>query len=308
MKRIKKLIIAGIALLVVLVVGVIFYIDHIAKTGIEVGGTYALDTPTTVNSTSIGLLSGHSEISGLQVKNPPGFNAEHFLKLGNGSVGVSLASLTGDMVEVPQLALSGIELNLEKKAGAANYKVIMDNLGRFESGNEKPAQQSEGKKFVIRDLVLKDIKVNVNLLAALGDATRVTVPIQEVRLRDVGTGSDKGLLIAQLVDTILKALLEAAVQKSGGLIPEDVLADLTSGLKSLESLKAVGAELAVTAQENINQLKDQAVKTKEQLEEQAKVTAVKAKEQIEEKAKSTANEVTGGVKDLLKKATDKPQQ
>ncbi len=324
MKRIKKLAIVGVVALVLLVVGAVFWIDRLAKTGIEVGGTYALGTPTAVDSTSIGLFSGHSQISGLQVSNPPGFNSEYFLKLGDGSVGVSLASLTGDTVEVPELTLSGIELSLEKNTGAANYKVIMDNLGRFESGRKEAPQENEGKKFVIRELVLKDITVHVNLLAALGDATKVTVPIQEVRLKDVGTASGQGVAMAQLTATILKALLEAAVQKSGGLIPADMLADLSSGLKSLESLKDVGAVLAVSAEESINQLKDKAAAAKEGIEQKAvevkeqvgqkaaeakqqvEQKAAETKQRLEEKAKTTADEVTGGVKDLFKKATEKP--
>ena len=83
-KRIKWIVGAFVVVVVVLVVVVFLWIDHLAKMGIEKGSTYALGVDTTVDSVDIGILAGRSELSGLTVSNPKGFQTSHFLSLGNG--------------------------------------------------------------------------------------------------------------------------------------------------------------------------------------------------------------------------------
>jgi len=247
-KKIRRLVIGIVGLVVLALVLGVVYIDHVAKAGIEHGSTYALGVPTKVNSTDIGIVQGHSELAGLNISNPQGFKTDHFLKLGNGVLDVSLTSLTSNLIEIPKLALSDIDVNLEKQSGKANYQVILDNLGRFESGKkEEPPPDKEGRKFIIREILISNVNVHVSLLplAGLGDAVNVTVPIKELRLKDVGTDSDKGVLLAQLADTLVKAILAAAIETGGGIIPADMLNELQGGLKSLESLASVGASLAV---------------------------------------------------------------
>ncbi len=49
---------AKITDMVVLVVAVLLWIDHIAKAGVETGATYALGVNTTVDSVDVGVLTG----------------------------------------------------------------------------------------------------------------------------------------------------------------------------------------------------------------------------------------------------------
>jgi len=247
MKRAKKLIFAVIAIVVLLVVVAVIWIDKLAKTGIETGSTYALGTETTLDKASVGIVSGQSSLAGLTVANPPGFDANHFVQLQNGGLDVSIASLASDTVEVPNLSITGIDLNLERKGLKSNYDVIMDNLGRFESSEDTQSEAKAGKKFVIREILIRDVKVNVNLSPVVGTPLNVTVPISEIRLTDVGSDSDKGVIIAQLADTLLKAIFAATVEQGEGLIPADVLGQLDSRLKQLDSLAEVGASLATDA-------------------------------------------------------------
>src|SRR5205814_1980323 len=105
-----------ILLVILLVVGLLFFVDSAAKAGIQRGGTYAMGVDTSVSSVSIGLLSGKLSMSGLKVANPTGFKSDRFMSLGQGDVAVSLGSLTKDTIIVPTLALDTIDVGLEKKA------------------------------------------------------------------------------------------------------------------------------------------------------------------------------------------------
>ena len=117
MKLARKIIVVGLVVVVLLVVGAFFWIDSIAKAGVETGGTYALGVDTTLDGMDVGVLSGGVEMSALNVANPTGFESPHFLHLGTGRVAVSLGSLTEDKVVVPEFTLSGLSLNLESKSG-----------------------------------------------------------------------------------------------------------------------------------------------------------------------------------------------
>lgn len=264
---IKKLLIAAVALVLLLVVGVMvlfFSIDAIAKAGIEKGGTYALGTQTTVSSVSVGVFKGEFSMSGLNVANPTGsFASPHFLSLGKGATAVSLSTLRQPTVEIPLLALDNLDVNLESKSGSTNYGAILDNLKKLSGDSSKPAPApSSGgeKKFVIRQLTLTNINIHVDmggsiLPGAVGDVaskvTKVNIPLDKIELKDVGSGVDGGgVTMSQLTGLIVKAVLSAAADKGGGLIPTDMLGDLTgklSSIASLDSLSKGGAAIVTGA-------------------------------------------------------------
>ncbi len=245
---IKKLAILAGALVVVLVVIVVIVfisIDSIAKAAIERGSTYALGVQTTLASADIGILSGEFAMSGLEVANPEGFESDHFLQLGEGFLAVSLGSLREDTVEVPTLALTGIDINLEKRGGKANYKIITDNLKRFES--EDPGDEGAqadagepGKRFVVHEIIIRDVNVKVDI-----GLTRMEVPIEEVRMTEIGSES---MTTAELTNRVVKMIL-AAIVKNGGQLPADLVNELGGALAELgdignmtvtESVQAVG--------------------------------------------------------------------
>lgn len=235
-KVVLKLGLVVVLILVVAIAAGAFYIDSIARQGIEGGSTYALGVPTNLDKADVGLLSGEFSMAGLNVSNPEGFTSPHFLALSEGAVSVSLGSLRQEVVELPTLILSGISMNLERAGDKSNYKVILENLKRFESGGGPPEKKPEegGKKFVIRNLEIRDVNVHVNLLPAGGELTKVDVPIDLIQLKDVGSGGES-VRMSDLAGVILKTIMTVAVQK-GGQLPGDIATELTNGLGELQNL------------------------------------------------------------------------
>lgn len=287
--------VAGVLVLVVVValIAVMVGINGIARAGIEKGGTYALGVPTTLRSANVGVLSGTFAMSGLNVANPEGYASASFLTLGDGAVAVSLQSLRSETVEIPTLRLETITASLERKGGQSNYQTILDHLkGLSGGGGEKPSQKpssGDGKKFVIGELLIRDVKVHLDVFGGPGGAlqklTAVDIPIDEIKLTNVGkTGSGvagSGVTMGELASIVVRAVLAAAVEKGGGLIPGDVLGELQGSLASLGSLEGLGMNVVANAKGAVENLAGEAGK----VAEEGKKAVEEGKKAIEEVGK-----------------------
>ncbi len=236
-----------IAIIIIIVVvlgfalgGVVLYIDTIARHAVERGATTALGVTTTLDSADVGILSGEFSMQGLNVANPDGYQSPQFLDMNSGAVQVSLGTLREETVLLPHLTLDGLDLNLEKRGGKANYDAILDNLKKTEETDE-PAPDESGKRFVIEKVTITDIMVHIDLLPEGGALTRTELPIERIELTNVGSESEKGALLSDLSGVLIKAILTAVVNKAGDL-PGLALDGLEQGLGQLSSIGEIGVQ------------------------------------------------------------------
>ncbi len=231
----------GLGVVVVLLVagGIVLMLtlNGLVRAGVEAGGSYALGTSTTLKSADVGLLSGRLAFGGLSVANPQGFKSPEFLGLGNAGMQVSLGSLRDDTIEVPQIKLETIRVSLERANGRTNYETILEHVKKA-AGDSKPSSAGSGpsKKFIVREIEIRDVKVHVDLLGtggALDKAASLDVPIDEIRLTNVGNAKDGGVDVATLASVVVHAVLSAASAKGQGILPDDLLNDLNSRLSGL---------------------------------------------------------------------------
>jgi len=270
MKWIKRFVV--LLVLIVVVVGAVGYvaIDKIVKTGVEQGGTYAMGVQTKLDGIHLGLMSGNLSMNGLSVANPQGFKSEHFLSLGDGSVEVTLGSLMGDTVEIPKLTLSDIDMALEKDNGKANYEVILENLAKLSGGEDQPTDDAEGKKFVVKELLI----TNVNVRAEVIGGVAVPIYIPEIRLTDIGSDSDKGVLLKDLAGIVVTAIMSTVVQQAGDILPGGIGEGLQGGLAAVGDLGDFGMEVvgdvSAKAQEMVGQAAEQLDGVSEKAQEAGK--------------------------------------
>lgn len=238
MTPMKRALIIVAVVLVVLLLGAWIFIGSIAKTAIEKGGTYALGVDTTLGSASVHPFGGKFGLSKLEIRNPEGFTSPRFLALDAAALEVTMSSLTKDVVEAQRLELDGIEVFLERTSGKTNYGVILDNLKRFESGKkggqEQPKEEG-GKKFIVREVIVRNVTVHADLLPVGGSLTKTTLTLPELRLTNLGNAKE-GLSISELVSQIIAAVLDATVQMGGQVLSPEILKDLSGSLKGLEGL------------------------------------------------------------------------
>lgn len=234
MFRLLRILVVLAALVVVALLVAILFVDRVAKSAIENGGTYALGVETTLDEADVSLLGGRFALSELEVANPPGFTSPQFLRLGSGKLEVSLSSLNSDRVEIPSLVLDGLTLSLERKDGQANYDAILKSLERFGSGDggKAPKEPDTGpqKSYVIREVVLNDIRAEVQLLPVGGELTKTTVTIPTIRLKNVG---DDGQSMSELFAAILDGVLRAVIESGADTLPKELLKDLKKKLPDL---------------------------------------------------------------------------
>lgn len=248
MKFILKLIAVVVVLLIIAVVALVMYADRLAKEGIERGGEYALGVPTSLDSIGLGLFSGTAEMKGLAVANPPGFDASHFLRLNRGSVAVSINSLREETVEVPNITLEGVDLSIEKTGKNANYQVILDNLKKLSTSSGKPAPSdpeagpSGGRKYVIREMLIRDVVVSVKVSGLL-NPIEAKIDIPPIELKNVGSAKDAGVQLGQVAGIIVQAILTEVVKSGGGILPAELANELSSGLAAVGKIGELGTNV-----------------------------------------------------------------
>lgn len=268
-----------VILLVLAVVG-IFLLDGLLRRGVEFAGSAALGVPTTLQKAHISLLRGRLQMEQLIVGNPPGFQTPYFLALKGLDVQVTLGSLARDVVEIPHLTLSGLELYLEKDAqGRANYQTIFQGLKSSEAPPPQPQPSAKpGKKFVIRELVLRDLTVHAHAIGPGGIIQPAPIRIDEIVLHDVGTAGDMRLI--EVTGVVVKGVLASAVAVGAGVLPKDMLSELDQGLSQLQSLASAGVRVAGELGDRIATMGRQAAQAVEKIGKEVGQKLEKGAEQI----------------------------
>ncbi|MGM0415393.1 MAG: hypothetical protein ACQEQK_00445 [Thermodesulfobacteriota bacterium] len=223
MKFILKAVITLLVLIVIAFGVGLYYIDSIAKKGIEYGGTEALGVTTSLESINIALLDGRTSMQNLGIANPQGFEAEHLMQLGKGTLAINLRSLTQDTIVIPEITFSDLTLNIEQKDRSSNVKKLMDNMAAeapAETAGEQ-APQDDGsakaaKQFIIERVSLKNIKVNAKISAMNNVLTNTSVTIPSIQLEDIGKSAN-GLPLEAIIRELVNAILNSSINNSGTL-------------------------------------------------------------------------------------------
>ncbi|MCC5829190.1 MAG: hypothetical protein JJU36_07055 [Phycisphaeraceae bacterium] len=228
----------GGAVVVVAIIGVvagIFFINSLARAGIQQGVGYATDVQTNIGGVRLGIFGGTLSINEMQLGNPQGFDSERFLALRETDGSLKIGSLTGKTVEIPHLYLIGLDLTLERKDARENYKTILESLQRL-SKKEEAEPDKEGKQLIIRDLQIKDIHVTLRGYPGM-DGKRLQ--LGDIVLTDVGTG-EHAVRTSQLAGIVIREVFRQMLQNPD-MLPGALAAGLGEGLQGLSDFGAEGA-------------------------------------------------------------------
>ena len=227
-KRVSR----GLSIVAVILCGLValplLYVDSLAKDALESGASESFGTKTTLGSVSLGLVSGKVGLAKLRVRNPEGFDARYFFSIRKGRFAVGLPAFLDEEVEVPELVLEDVELALQRGGGTSNYDVILAHM----RSRPPPDPDDPGKRFVIRDLRIRNVRADLRLDGPAGVGKTLAVAIPEIRLRDVGSDTEGGLIASQLWGTVMRAVLVAIVREGGG-VAGFITRDLAGGLGRL---------------------------------------------------------------------------
>jgi hypothetical protein len=234
MKILRKLFITIpvviVVLLITIVIVVRLFADRAVKFGIEKGGSAVLPVAVKVGDADVRVLFGTLGLHDLVIENPAGYKNKNLLELKDGSVGLNIRSLLSDTVKIKHIKLDGTELVLEQKDLLNNnIKDILKALPKEEEIEKEPA--APGKKLHIDELVISNTTVKVKLLPIPGRVD--TIPLKLGTITMTNLGSDNKLSIALLIRKILSALFEGIAEQGKGILPDDLVNELSGELKHL---------------------------------------------------------------------------
>lgn len=159
-----------IALLVMVAVGV-FKLGPIIKQAINSQGPGVTGTDLHVGNVDVALFSGRASIEAFFLGNPEGFETPYAISVKTINVDIDEKSLTGDTVIIDRIEVVAPRIIFEKNRGSDNFKALLGNVQRASAGAEKKAEKAEAgsKKLLIRELILRDGKVNLAIKGLKGE-------------------------------------------------------------------------------------------------------------------------------------------
>ena len=194
---------------------------------------------TSVSSVEIGILSGHSELTDLEIQNPKDYPGT-FLKLSDGILDVNLGSLLGSSIEVKEIAFEGIDLAFIQKLNGSNVDVILDNVKKNtassdDSASDDSKDSSGGRKFIIDELKITEVAVAVSV-EPISSATKPSVvKIKEITVKDIGK-KEGGVTTDQIVSIVVQSVIHSVLEAAPGEIPSVMMQGIKGGLSNLGNL------------------------------------------------------------------------
>jgi hypothetical protein len=209
-----------VILVIILAVTVAYFVrNKLVEKAVETGSTYALGVETDLGSAGLELSGGSLELNNLNVSNPQGYQADHFLSLRHGTFDVDAGSVLDDEVVVDSFIIEGITLNLEQIDNKGNFLILMDNIKKLDLSSS-----GESQKFRIGLIALRDVNVTGSL-SLLGKKYEKSFKLDNFSLRNVG--SNNGATISEVTATVVKALISKALAAGNGALPEGFGKNLT---------------------------------------------------------------------------------
>jgi hypothetical protein len=228
----KKLLIAGGVLVVILVAAVVFLahnLDSIVEKAIQDIGSDMAGVSVKVSKVSISLKDGRGEIKGLAVGSPKGYKASHTVRLGSIVLALDPATVTKDVIVVRELIIEAPDLTYEKGPGGTNLEVIQRNVDAYVKKNfgggapkDKSKKEDAAKetKFIIEKLQIRNGKVNMPGAIAGRDIKAALPPVNLTNIgksRGGATGAEvASIVVKQMTDAAIASATKAIAQEAKG--------------------------------------------------------------------------------------------
>ena len=171
------------------------------------------------------------------------------MSVGSIRVNVDESTLTKDTIIVDTIQLLTPEIVYEKVENTDNFKAILNNIKKNAKMKDKPAgekseKRSGGKKLLIRNLIVKDGKVNLSI-AMLGAEESVSAALPDIHMKDLGKEKGGGspaeifervlaLLYEQITSSAVVDILNKELEELLGTNLDELQGDV---MKELETLK-----------------------------------------------------------------------
>ncbi len=257
----KKWILICLSLIVIVIALILFLglsnLGPIITNAVNTYGPEITKTEVRLGGADISIFSAEVDLRDFFLGNPKGFESPKAMSVGAIRVNVDESTLIKDTIIIDTIQVLAPEIIYEKVGNTDNFKAILNNVKKNEkmkdkSTTEKPEKGSEGKKLLIRDLIIKDGRLNLSV-AMLGAEKSVSAALPDIHMTDLGK-EEGGAVPAQVFERVLALLYE---QITSSAVSDILNKELEEYGLSLGTLKEdVGKELKALKEEKEEELKD----------------------------------------------------
>ncbi len=221
----KKFIVTGICIVIIVLAFIFFNLGLIVKTAVNAYGPNVTKTGMHVENADVSVFKGQATIENIIIDNPEGFIAPHAIHVGSVFVDVDETSIIKDVIIIDRIEVNKPEITYEIKGNTDNIYTIINNMKKPKKAGKttetKKAQHTVKKRVVIRDLILRDVKVIMTVPALKGET--ISTSISEIHFKNIGQ-KENGVLLPEV-------LLRVLTELYGQIISPDVISVLTKEMK-----------------------------------------------------------------------------
>ena len=191
-----------------------FSLNTLVKKAVETVGPTITKTQVRLASANLSPFSGSGQLSGFVIGNPEGFDGPYALNLGSIAVNVDKSSILKETIVVNSITIRNPTVALIGTPFGNNLGKLLQNIKSGSSSKSKEeANHSSGtsKKFIVKEVVISDAKVDV-AASALDQKIQQTLPIPDITLRNIGSDGS-GVSARDLATQLMTPLINAAVRE-----------------------------------------------------------------------------------------------
>jgi len=209
-KILVRICIALVVLMVLVALGIHFFLDSAVKQGVETIGPKLTKVDVKLDGVHISVLSGSGKIKGLVVGNPDPYKTPHSISVSSAALELKPGSLLSDKLVIKSINVEAPEITFEGGLSGNNLSKILANLNESTSGpggtnvaNATPKEQKKAnKKLEVDDFYITGAKLTANI-TDLGKT--VVIPLPTIHLSNLGTGPD-GITVTELTKKVISEI------------------------------------------------------------------------------------------------------
>jgi hypothetical protein len=227
----KKWLLIGIAVLIIVVGGAVFFLvsslDSLIVAGVEKYGSEITKAKVSLKEAKVSITSGEGALRGLSVGNTSGFKTEFALRLGEVSVNLDTATVTQNPIVIKKVLVASPEVIYELGKGGSNIDAIQRNVNAYMAkwksapAPQKKAAAGDETKLIIENLYIRGGKVNVSAGFLQGKALGASLP--DIHIKNIGKkngGASPGEIVQEVITAIrqqtTKAIIPLGLDKLAG--------------------------------------------------------------------------------------------
>ena len=268
--RIGKILLGILIVIIVVLCGLLIFLDSVVKTGIQTVGSAVTKCNVTVEHVSISILRGKVELGELVVGNPEGFKTDAAFKLGKVHVSMQPLSLfKGKRTYIKEVLVDDPEITYELKplALTSNIGTIQKNVeSMLPAKDENDEKDKEKEKKEGRPVEIGLVKVSggkIRLSATFAGGLAVPIPLPTITLKDIGKEKEitppeaTAEVISDVCTSVVSAASSSKSSENDGKTLGETTEQLTKSAKEMgKSAVEVGKSLFKSAKEKIQEKSD----------------------------------------------------